>query len=1482
MGKGVDTRHVRNVGEFFSQHYLESVLEGDLAEVFKRWRASEERTPMQRLSSLSEGYFRAMAEARGKSVEERERGSRAFHSQLLEALGYEREETLVELADGSELRLARAESVGGRPYLWIGETALPESADDSSPFESGPLGEEGRTWRELLEGGLFRQEHAPRWLLVLAGPDVLMLEREKWGEGKYVQVELGAMLGHREPSSLRAAAGLLHRDVLLPSCGRSVLDGLDDRSHKHAHAVSTELKEGVQEAIELLGNEALYFWRTKEVNDRREESRELGKRLSEECVTYLYRLLVVLFVEARGGALGVVPMEAEAYREGLSLESLRELELVPLRTPAARNGSFIHDTLERLFGVLYEGWPSRGEASEVEGVDLRVGAQRGRLFDPRRTPLLSGAKFRNHVLQRVIRLLSLSREGGRSKRRGRISYATLGINQLGSVYEGLLSYTGMIAEERVFEVQNPKDKNGRVYFVPESRIGAYRDEEFGVDADGERIWHEKGTFLFRLAGRDRERSASYYTPEVLTRSVTRQTLRERLRGLRADEILELTVCEPAMGSGAFLGEAAWQLATAYLERKQAEVGSRIAGEEYGEEHARARYHFVVHNSYGVDVNGLATELGKVSLWLGVLQSGVKAPYLDLRLRVGNSLQGARREVYAPEELRNGSWECEAPRRVNPGERRPKGHVYHFLVADSGMAAYERDRVVKKRCPEEVKALRAWRREVRRPYTECEVQRLQVLCDVIDGLWEGHRGARQRVLAGLRQPVEVWGQAKPAGGRWKEPEESERVAEELTRAGSPYRRLRAVMDYWCSLWSWPLERARSLPSREAWMRDVEELLEGRDVDTEAEAGAYLHWELEFCEVFAERGGFDVIVGNPPWRKLRWREAGVLGEREPLLQVRKHSAMQVADRRAEVLSRPSARAAYLEAFCEDNGAQQYLNSRTNFPLLQGVQTNLYKCFMSRCWGVLAVRGVQGLVHQPGIFEDPKGGELRRQLVERASLLVRAKNQLKLFADVEHQRPFAWSVTRGERAAPEFALAANILHPSTLEGSIEHDGAGPLPGVNDRERGWDLRPHASRVVRIDDEVLALFARLYDKPGTRAREARLPAIHSRELLSVLRRFADAPRKLVDLRGEVFATVCFDETGRQRDGTIRADDRVPRTTSEWIVSGPHFYVGTPLNKSPNQGCRNNQDYRVIDLTAIRGDYLPRTNYAPACAPELYRSRTPSWRGVPVTAFYRHVNRRMVAPTGERTLVSAIIPPGAAHTDLVFSIAFQELETLSRVAGMWASLPVDFFVKSTGKGDARGDVLSRLPIPGMPWARALTERALRLNCLTTHYAALWNSCLPELLLASAKPDPRVAGWEQAPRRWSWDAPLRSPYARRQALVELDALAALSLGMTLDELLLLYRVQFPVLQQNEAETFYDRRGKIVFTVNRGLAGVGVTRTRWNQIRYAVEGEPLPGWAEDAGGSFVPPFDRCDREADMAEAYAYFKEGLGGISCPEMGG
>lgn len=180
----------------------------------------------------------------------------------------------------------------------------------------------------------------------------------------------------------------------------------------------------------------------------------------------------------------------------------------------------------------------------MQGNGFTIAPLQGHLFDPERTRLLNSVKLRNHVLQRVIELMSLSRgSSGKNSRRGRISYATLGINQLGAVYEALLSFRGFFAEEDLYEVRrDPKAKKASsseedeteipddsdatddddtpspsarekrkdaeldpleaAYFVPASAIGQYTDAErlFG----GEPRLYPKGRFIYRLAGRARE------------------------------------------------------------------------------------------------------------------------------------------------------------------------------------------------------------------------------------------------------------------------------------------------------------------------------------------------------------------------------------------------------------------------------------------------------------------------------------------------------------------------------------------------------------------------------------------------------------------------------------------------------------------------------------------------------------------------------------------------------------------------------------------------------------------------------------------------------------------------------------------------------------------------------------------------------------------------------------------------------------------
>ncbi len=173
--------------------------------------------------------------------------------------------------------------------------------------------------------------------------------------------------------------------------------------------------------------------------------------------------------------------------------------------------------------------------------------------------------------------------------------------------------------------------------------------------------------MFRLAGRERQQSASYYTPEVLTRFTVSQALEELLdqdgHRTTAEEILQLTVCEPALGSGAFAIEAVRQLAAEYLKRRQEELGERIDPEAYPTELQKVKAHIALHQIHGVDLNATAVELAEVSLWLDTMVAGLQAPWFGLRLRRGNSLIGARRAVYSQAQLKDKSWLTSTPQDV---------------------------------------------------------------------------------------------------------------------------------------------------------------------------------------------------------------------------------------------------------------------------------------------------------------------------------------------------------------------------------------------------------------------------------------------------------------------------------------------------------------------------------------------------------------------------------------------------------------------------------------------------------------------------------------------------------------------------------------------------------------------------------------------------------------------------------------------------
>jgi hypothetical protein len=255
----------------------------------------------------------------------------------------------------------------------------------------------------------------------------------------------------------------------------------------------------------------------------------------------------------------------------------------------------------------------------------------------------------------------------------------------------------------------------------------------------------------------------------------------------------------------------------------------------------------------------------------------------------------------------------------------------------------------------------------------------------------------------------------------------------------------------------------------------------------------------------------------------------------------------------------------------------------------------------------------------------------------------------------------------------------------------------------------------------------------------------------------------------------------------------------------------------------------------------------------------------------------MLSQSGERTLCSAIVPKNSGHVDGGFSLTFADTQQLVSAAACLASLPIDFWVKTTGKGHFRNDLARAIPSFRAP---ELEVRTLLLNCLTAPYADLWGECFDSAFTHDVwtKSDPRLgnARFSTLTSEWQWSTPLRTDYERRQALIEIDVLAARALGLTLEELRTIYRIQFPVLQQYERNTYYDRNGRIVYL--DGDRAYGFSTPEWKNYKEQPDGtltrtitdDTLPGGPRERVIAYVAPFDRCDREEDYQTAWEFWSK------------
>lgn len=1608
-------KFIDNIGDFFSTNYFD---EDFVKKVHSKsgYSVEDQKELQKRISPLKDKYFKfkqSIIEGRLRT-KDKIYETHQFHSLLLNALGY----------DGAHhqyndpFHFSETEVLPVRLKLYRGEKLHMMVMEMQSLIKEGdeePAGlfeqryniedEELQTkeqryhraqWSRIFKVDeslkispviinkaisqlcLLDQKVRPQYILLLAGNIVFLIDVEKWFRGSYLYFDLEELFS--EATVTRSYYSLfyllLSKEMLSPESDMVLMNELEDDSHKSAYEVTKDLKEGIIHAVEALANEAIYYRKKLLSEDFDETDDHFEAQVKDDCLSIVYRLLFVFYAESRAD-LDILPISDSVYQKGYSLEMLRDLEQTPLQTDHAANGYFFHESLHQLFQLMGAGYRENesqaivlrnGEkVSDLKNKSFRIRHIDSPLFDDAKLHQLKGVKFRNVVWQDVICQLSLSRKQ-KGKARGRISYANLGINQLGSVYESLLAFRGFYAEQDYIEV-HPKDKpNEGTLLVPRVRRDDFEDGEVLRDKDDKEVIIPRGQFVYRLSGRDRQKSASYYTPEVLTQCTVKYTLKSILEKvekgeMKALELLELKLLEPAMGAAAFHNELINQLAEAYLSYRQKEKKEKISPEKFREELQKVKAYIATNNTYGVDLNPTAIELGKLSLWLNVIHKDMETPFFGYRLGVGNAVVGTWLKVFSKKDIivefsKVGTqaqrekaikkeWWDKAPDhlkfKLGGALQRSDDQIYHFLLPDKNMVPSAGIKLLKDDFDAESKHVSTWRSQFCAPINGEEFLRLQKLSRAVDLLLEEHYKFQASINA----------QTKTKGGFFgayedeeqgqlglRSYDEKELLAAQRNNSNAPYYKLKLIMDYWCALWFWDMREAAELPTRQQWYDDIEKiinidlsLLEEDAIEIEEElfpkptlkqtslfeepVGQYslknsrknkiaslrklsealqsnpdslfiskrselvnkladqykfFHNELEFIEVFKERGGFDVIVGNPPWVNIAMDETGVLSEKNPELYIRKLSAPQVKKIASKILKDDSTiEKSYTDEYIWAETTKEFLGAIQNYPLLQGQKNNLYKCILTNALNLISNKGYSGLVHPEGIYDDPNGQYLRKEVYPRLIYHFQFKNELVLFAEVHHETIYGVHIYGNNNGKIDFESINNLFHPITIDGCFAHNGSGIAGGIKikDKQSGkmdWNVKPHKERIVNITENKLKVLAKAFED-SEKGDVAKLVNLHSINIFNVIEKIGTYKNRVSNKNYSI--SMCWDEVGRVNDYTIENDvDFRNICDNEYVFKGPHFFIANPLYKTPRKICKINSDYDVINLVDINDSFISRSNFK--------KGKNFNEKNEIINRYKVSYSRRL-SITGERTLQPAIFPPGSSHVNSVISIYFDNEYDLVELAGISSSIILDFFIRTIGRGDLYDMSFFPLGIKEI-YSKELFTRTLLLNCLSTNYSSLWERNFNDAFTQDSwsKNDSRLKPFSNLTKEWQWATPLRNWFERRQALVEIDVITAMALGLTLEELALIYNVQFPVLQQNEDDTWYDTTGNIVFTCSKGLTGVGVDRAVWETIKDLKAGETFEHTIEKSElykgkkVTYYAPFDKCDRVEDYKTAWVHFEK------------
>lgn len=1600
---------IDNINDFFSTGYF---TEDFQKKVFDKSGYSQEgiKELCTRFSALRQQYnrYKQAVTSRYAREKDKERETFDFNSKLLECLGYykatvkEQPAVILSLPIGENgaqqdvpVRIV-CNRTDGSPQLYVMDIPTLVSASDDTDAETG-FAELGLDRLVTHIFSLPEQEH-PRYILMSSGNMVFFMDADKWERGAYLRFDIERLLVETTQSAMRNYFALFYllvsREALAAIGDTPLMQQLEEESYKNAYAVTQDLKRGVVAAVEALANEAIWYIKhtpDNKFHDQDETDDNFETMMRDDCLVFIYRLLFIFYAESRPD-LDILPINDQTYQRGYSLEMLRDLEQVNLITAEELNGYFFDHSIKRLFALILRGYnEDRVDASSMTA-SFRVRHIDSPLFSDTKLKVLVGVKFRNVVWQSIVCQLSLSQKQ-KGKPRGRISYANLGINQLGSVYENLLAYRGFYAEEDYIEV-HPKGDLVETYLQPRSRRDVFEEDEILKDEEGHDIIHPRGKFIYRLNGRDRKKSASFYTPEVLTKSTVKYTLKpivEKLeRGeIKASDLLQMKILEPAMGAAAFQNEVINQLAVLYLQFRKQEVGETIDPLQYPNELQKVKAFIATSNVYGVDLNATAIELGKLSLWLNVMHKDMEVPFFSNRLAEGNAVIGAWLKVYKKSDVvrttvgqraYDKKW-WEAPtHRIHFSDSRLERHyteVYHFLlpvqdmlgILNAKLPTFSKEE--EQKLKEKKKVMANIRKSWLKGITGEEYKQLERISRKIDVLLKKYVEFQMGVAEYANNGYAVW---KYAGKRtlpFETNAQREEFDDQRYRKDSAYMKLKAVMDYWCALFFWEYKDLADLPTRQDYWDDIERVLDvdmkeaspkvrfsnagktgeedlflpkqGRiDFDAEEEESAakvqsleyylaemgnkqtnklqlegayserrfdivkelakryhFFHPMLEFLEVFWLRDGFDIICGNPPWEKWSYEQQEVIGEKYPEVLIREDSATDVEHALEMYFQNATIKSMCMMEQVEATCSATFMNSFACYPLLVGQQADLYKNVLTNCFDLLSEKGYLGMLHPESVYDDAKGQPLRKVMYRRLHYHFQYQNALNLFP-IAHRRKYSANIYTGLKDEISFDSISNLFHPKTVDDCYMHNGQGICEGIKGKDGKWNLAGHKNRIVHYNAKYIKLLSDTFED-GRYPDCAKLVSVHNNEMLGILDKISNYERKVSSVRNKI--TVCFDETGAPKEGLIkdvRSHTCYPSMEKcEMIYNAPQFYVSNPVYQTPKEVSLKKGDFNIVDLEKISDEYIQRTKYLPLVG--NYRSLSTFNAFVigqdehgndiydSLLDHYKVGFRKMVNLSGERSLICAVLPRRTAHIHGVISISFLDRNYTVDMAALCSSIVMDFYWKTIATQNITESRLATFPFGiKKKFKSAMYSRTLMLNCLNKYYDDLWSGCWCESFRTDSwsLEDARLKPFSELTPSWNHDTPLRNHFERRQALVEIDVLAAMSFGLSLEDLEFIYDIQFPVLRQNEDDTWYDQKGNVVYSVSLCKKGVGVDRATWNTIRGEQLSDNIYQGATSSyihtvpvekselyGGeqvTYYAPYTRCDRIADYRRAWTFFEE------------